>query len=56
MKRPQWVRGALFSSHAHFWEYRTGVAYVDSQSRLGQFYPSGLVYGAIVWYKRRRIK
>ena len=53
MKQPEFVRGARFSSHAHRWEYTTGVAYVDfSNWRL---YPSGLIYGAIVWRKRRRV-
>lgn len=28
VKRPEYVRGALFSSHAHEWDYKTGVAHV----------------------------
>lgn len=53
MKQPEFVRGARFSSHAHFWEYASGVAYVDfAHWRL---YPKGLIYGAIVWRKRRRV-
>lgn len=48
MKRPEYVRGALFSSHAHYWEYKTGKAHVAGKP--------GQVLGAIVWYKRRKVQ
>ena len=46
MKRPEYVRGALFSSHAHYWAYKTGQCAAAGEHTR--------VYSAIVWYKRRR--
>lgn len=50
--RPEYVRGALFSSHAHYWEYKTGCAFINTWA-YGR-YDKGLIYSATVWYKRRR--
>ena len=51
VKRPEYVRGALFSSHAHEWDYKTGVAHVGVGWVRRE---RGLVYSAIVWTRKRR--
>lgn len=42
-----YVRGALYTSYAHEWEYKTGQAYVGEK-------PHTAIYSAIVWMRRRR--
>ena len=54
MKQPEYVRGALITSHAHDWEYVTGRAYCTGQANLGRFYQAGFIYSAIVWTRKRR--
>lgn len=46
MKQPEFVRGALFASHAHTWNY------VGTQAWVHFYF---VVRGAIVWRKRRRV-
>ena len=46
MKQPEYMRGALFSSHAHYWDFHCGVAWVDGVQA---------VRSAVVWRKRRRV-
>lgn len=47
MKQPEYVRGALFASHAHYWELKYGFAYTGSaEFKLNH---------AFVWRKRRRV-
>lgn len=47
--QPEYVRGALFASHAHGWELQNGRAYVGE---LGYT----VIRHSIVWKKRRRIE